>query len=346
METAFPLITVGVVVLNREWIIGRMLASLQSQTYPHNRIFVLIVDGESIDKTVETARQILEKSDFNGYKIVTQKCSIPVGRNLCIKNMQGDLLLFWDSDIIMEPKAMSSLFETMKKEKASIVSVNPTHVSVDSIDEVDDKLHEAKAKLRPEEPGEAFWGMGNTLVSKEVFNTVTFDPDLTIWEDGDFSLRARERNFKMLLDKKIEVFDVNMVKKGYSDIYINMPLQDAMRGLRKKSKTEVLLYKQKVPYPGAQKFFLHNKRYALYIGYIPAIVLSILGVFMQNLIVALVFPVYLLFFASWQFRRRGLAKGAKALVRSLLVGVPNALFIACYFAKYGLTKGNASSKKK
>ncbi len=347
MEQAFPLITVGITVLNREWIIGRMLASLQSQTYPHDRIFVLIVDSESTDKTVETARQILEKSDFKGYEIVIQKCSIPEGRNICIKNMQGDLLLFWDSDVIMEPSAMSSLFEVIEKEKVGIVTANTAKISVDLISEIDNKLEEAKMKLRPEETREVVCaGMGNTLISKEVFDTVTFDPALTIWEDGDFSIRAREKGFRIFLNKKIAVFDVNNIKKSHSDIYIDMPLQDAMSGLRKKSRTEVLLYRQELPYQGAKNFFLQHKRYGWYLGYVPTLILSLIGAFMQNLIIALVFPVYLLFFALWQFKRRGLAKGAKALVRSLLVGVPTALFIAYYFTKYGLTKSNSSLKKK
>jgi len=46
-------------VLNREWIIGKVLKSLLLQTYPHERIFVLVVDGESRDRTVEIARTIL-----------------------------------------------------------------------------------------------------------------------------------------------------------------------------------------------------------------------------------------------------------------------------------------------
>ena len=338
-EKAFPLITVGITVLNREWIIGRMLASLQSQTYPHNKIFVLIVDSESKDKTVETTRKILEASDFKGYDIVVQKCSIPEGRNLCIENMRGDLLLLWDSDTIMEPTAMSKLFETMEKEQADIVATKRTRMSVKAVDEIDGKLNEAKTAFHPEEPHEVVWaGMGSTLISKNVVNTVTFDPDLTIWEDGDFSLRAREKNFKIMSDGKIAVFDIDMAKKSHSDIYVDMPLQDAMKGLRKKSKTEVLLYKYATPYQGTKKFFLQNKRYALYIGYIPALALSILGICLQNLIIALIFPAYLLLFALWQFKKRGLNKGTKALARSLLVGVPNALFIAYYFAKASPTK--------
>jgi glycosyltransferase involved in cell wall biosynthesis len=62
--TQKPLIAVGIVVLNREWIIGKGLKSFLLQTYPHERIFVLIVDGESRDRAVEIARMRVPKFDF------------------------------------------------------------------------------------------------------------------------------------------------------------------------------------------------------------------------------------------------------------------------------------------
>jgi glycosyltransferase involved in cell wall biosynthesis len=109
MQPIPPLVTVGIVVLNRAWIIDKMLTSLQRQTYPHNRIFVLLVDGESKDDTVKTARQFLDNSDFSGYEIVIKKCNIPEGRNVCIERMKGDMLFFWDSDVIMGANALESM---------------------------------------------------------------------------------------------------------------------------------------------------------------------------------------------------------------------------------------------
>ena len=102
-----PLITIGVVVFNREWIIEKMLASVQSQTYPHDKLFVLVVDGKSKDNTVKIAEQVLAESDFNGYQVIVKESNIPEARNICIQNMRGDFLLFWDSDVIMESTAVA-----------------------------------------------------------------------------------------------------------------------------------------------------------------------------------------------------------------------------------------------
>jgi glycosyltransferase involved in cell wall biosynthesis len=96
------LVTVELVALNRAWIIDEVLLSIQSQTYSHDSLFMLFVDGASRDGTADLAKQKLSQSDFKGYEVIIQKCSIPEGRNICLERMRGDLLLFWDSDVIME----------------------------------------------------------------------------------------------------------------------------------------------------------------------------------------------------------------------------------------------------
>lgn len=334
-----PFITVGIVVLNREWVIDKMLASLQNQTYPHNRIFVVIVDGESTDKTVEIAKRILEKSDFNGYRIIVKKCTIPEGRNICIENMRGEALLFWDSDIIMEPSAIWELVKTMKQENAEIVSAHIFGIFANSINELEAKIKEATATLKRkisirEVPKV---GMGHTLISKKVFDVLRFDPDLTVLEDFDFSLRARKHGFKLLINEGIQTFDVNIIKKGYSDIHIDMSLENALRGIRKKAYAQVMSHNFKITFKDMIDFFFQNKRYTFYLGYIPAAILSLYGVFSANIYFLIVFPVYFLLFTFWQIKRRGLNRGIKAIVRSVLVGVPTSICLLYYFIKCILT---------
>lgn len=198
IEKEFPLVTVGVVVLNREWIINKTLDCILHQTYPHNRIFVVIADGESKDRTVETAREILQKSDFSGYDIISKESSIPEGRNICVENMRGNLLLFWDSDVIMESNAIQDLVETMLQTKAGIVSAIPTVLYIDSINELNARIQElSHMPITENYLSEISWaGMGHTLISKELLDNVHFDTDLTTAEDMDFCFRAKEKGFK------------------------------------------------------------------------------------------------------------------------------------------------------
>jgi glycosyltransferase involved in cell wall biosynthesis len=330
-----PLITVGVVVRNREWIIGKMLNALLSQTYPHDKIYVLIVDGNSSDKTVEIAEKILEKGDFKGYKIIVKECSIPEGRNLCIDNMQGDALLSWDSDVIMDSDAVSLMVKAMIENKADIVDVKCVEIFVNSIEDAEVKIKQAKSMQN--QSGAAIHvvsatGMGHTLVAKAVFNNLRFDPDLTVCEDLDFSYRAGKKGYKMIALGHVLTFDVNMWKKGYSDTHIDMPLKYAVRGIRKKAEIQVLTYNTKITAKVTISFFLKNKRYLFYLGYAPAVFLTICGLFLY-MPLTLAFPSYLLAFAIWQIRKRGFTRGLQSTLRSILIGVPYASWLVFYSIK-------------
>ena len=336
-----PLITVGIVVLNRVWIIGKMLHSLLHQTYPHDRIFVILVDGKSKDGTVEKAKEILAKADFKDYKMISRTCTIPEARNICIENMQGDFLLFWDSDVLMVPNAIFDMVRIMRQDKVDVVSADCMSVLINDIQEVDAKIDKALAlhtqtseKSVIEVPATL---MGQTLISRNVLSNVHFDPDLTFREDIDFSVRAREKGFKILLAKNIITFDINMRRKGGSDIYIKMPFRHSLKGLRKKARADVLAHSFTLTFRNSIEFFFKHKRYIFYLGYLPVFALTISGLLIRSYLF-LAFPIYLALFALWQIERRGPKAGMQAVLRSIIVGVPVSLWLAYYFTKYTLAK--------
>ncbi len=327
-----PLVTVGIVAYNRAWIIDKALRSIQSQTYPHQRIFVLVVDGVSKDSTVDIAKQRLAQADFSGFEVIVKKCNIPEGRNICLERMRGELLLFWDSDVIMTPDALARLVEALEAEHADLMTAVAKNVTVASTDEIEAKLREATSSALQAARSEIKAAMmGQSLLTKRLADTVKFDPQLTIQEDTDFSLRARALGFKVMIDPSIVVIDVNMLNVAYSDICIDMSLRDAMRGIRRKSQVQVYAYNFSAGWKNTLNFFKLYKRYVFYLLYIPAIVLTVLGVAFWNLYLTLVFPAFALLYMALQIRRRGISRGAKAFVLSLLVGIPNAVWVTVYW---------------
>jgi glycosyltransferase involved in cell wall biosynthesis len=327
-----PLVTIGIVALNRAWIIDHALSSLLSQTYPHTGLFVLFVDGGSKDGTAELAKEILRKSDLNGYEVVVQRCTIPEGRNICLERMRGDLLLFWDSDIIMPSDAVAKLVEAYQNENADLITADVKQITVSSTDEIEQKLKEAGKLEQPTPCVEINAAtMGQSLLSKKLATSISFDPDLTNNEDSDFCLRAKAKGFRIMLCRNVVVLDVNIYKIGYSDLHIDTPLKYALRGIRKKSKAQVYAYSfESEGWRGFTQFFSQHKRYLFYLIYIPTFIITIIGVILGNIFLSLTFPVYLLLYLVLQIRRRGLTKGLKALVRSLVVGIPNSLWITYY----------------
>jgi glycosyltransferase involved in cell wall biosynthesis len=327
-----PLVTVGIVAFNRAWIIDKMLASLQSQTYPHSNLHILFVDGESKDGTVQHAKNMLAQSGFSGHEVIVQKCNIPEGRNICLKNMCGELLLFWDSDVIMPPEAVTKLVDSLEREHADLMTAVVRQITVASTDEAAKKLQEIPPAEHqvPYEIKAAM--MGQSLLSKKLASAISFDEQLTIQEDTDFCLRAKEQGFKLMLDPNITVLDVNMFNVAYSDICIDMSFSDAVKGIRKKSQVQVYAYTFKAGW--RNNFFWQYKRYVFYLLYLPAFILTAYGIATQNILFALVFPLYALVYTTLQVRRRGLARGVRAFVLSLLVGIPNAVWATIYWVKY------------
>jgi glycosyltransferase involved in cell wall biosynthesis len=341
MQPIPPLITVGIVVLNREWIIDKMLTSLQRQTYPHNRVFVLLVDGESKDNTVKIARQFLDNSDFNGYEIIIKKCNIPEGRNICIEKMKGDLLFFWDSDVIMGANALENMVTSILEAKVEILSAEGVFIYTNTVEEANSKITEALSSqintLKKPLREIVAAAMGYTLISRKVFDTVRFDPDLTSLEDFDFSAKARQKKFRMFANEAVHAFDINLWTQWYSDINVDMPLKTALRGLKKKAEANVLACGPELTFTKATRFFLTYKRYLFYLGYIPALIFTVYGLLANNY-ASFVFAIYLAFFVVWQIKKRGVKKGINATIRSMVVGLPLSLLLIFYFAKYASKK--------
>lgn len=179
--------------------------------------------------------------------------------------------------------------------------------------------------------------MGETLLSKKLAENLSFDPDLTTQEDVDFCLRAKEKGYKLVVNRNIVALDVNMFTMAHSDISIDMPLKDAIRGVRKKSRVQVYAFDLSVNFKDKLHFLIQFRRYGFYLLYLPIIVLSVFGVLLQNVFLALAFPVYAALYTVLQIKKRGLKKGLKAFVYSLIVGIPDAFWFAIYYVKYSLT---------
>lgn len=332
------LLTVGIVVWNRAWVIPKMLESLSSQTYPHNKIYVVVVDNRSTDGTIDRVRQFFQgRTDFCGYKIISEKCNIPEGRNLAAKNMFGDYLLFWDSDVVLEPTALQRLFNNLKENNADIAMAGSSRdIFFNSEKEFSENTPIFDTKPDNVNISSGI-GMGQTLIARRVFDAVMFDEELNISEDDDFALRAKENGFKTIVNSGISALDLNIGKIGQSDVHIDMPLHDAMSKMRKKAKARAFGCSSNPTFKDVL-YIVHHKRYAYYLGYIPALLALILGVLLQNVVLLVIFPLYLSYYAVVQIKRRGLHKGLIAVERSFLVGIPTTLWLVYYLIKRPLTK--------
>ncbi|MEM4005189.1 MAG: glycosyltransferase [Desulfurococcaceae archaeon] len=185
MENA-PLITIGIPIKNRFQYIGDLLRAIEDLNYPKKKIKLVFVDDFSTDGTYEALVKWKNEVEEKYYKVVLmrERTNIPQARNLCIKNMEGDYLLFWDSDVIPPRDLLNEMI--------SIVQGNPSIGIIGADYEYDPSL---KVRYKPvvnKETNAVY--MGFTLIRKEVFNAVGFfDENLSMGEDTEFSIRVIEK---------------------------------------------------------------------------------------------------------------------------------------------------------
>jgi len=98
------LISVCITTKNEEDYIGFCLESILNQTYDGNKE-IIVLDSNSCDKTVEIARKYADK-------VVVKESTIPQGRNLAVKQSEGNILCFLDADIVLSEDWFDTLLPT------------------------------------------------------------------------------------------------------------------------------------------------------------------------------------------------------------------------------------------
>jgi glycosyltransferase involved in cell wall biosynthesis len=186
-------ITIGMPTKNRELTIDSVLKSLSSQIYPKKDIKVVFVD-ESTDTTFEKLFQWKEKNEklYSGIQIITDYKSsgyISAARNVCIANMEGEIMFFWDSDVIPpNEKSLSRVLDILKDDsiQASGLQYFTEHPS----------LYERTMQMET-----VLNATGFTAIRKSVFEKIgLFNEQLKIQEDADLFGRMATHGLKTKID--------------------------------------------------------------------------------------------------------------------------------------------------
>lgn len=90
------------------------LKSVSTQTYPFYEI--IVVDNFSTDRTLETARRFKAK-------VLRQKCSPALARNLGVSRSAGKYVFFLDSDQVMSPTVVQECVERCENIQAGMVRI-------------------------------------------------------------------------------------------------------------------------------------------------------------------------------------------------------------------------------
>ncbi len=103
-SVSFPLVSVIIPIYNGEAELPELLACLEAQTYPRDRVEYLLVDNNSSDRTAELIQAaIAAQSNASSVLSLHYLCEAEIqssyaARNLGIRQGRGDILAFTDAD--------------------------------------------------------------------------------------------------------------------------------------------------------------------------------------------------------------------------------------------------------
>lgn len=108
--TEAPLVSVVITTKNEEKNIANCLQSIAAQSYPCERIEILVVDNNSTDRTKDIAREYTDKVFNKGPERSAQ-------RNFGIRESSGKYVLYLDADMIMGSQVIATCVNECGKDE-------------------------------------------------------------------------------------------------------------------------------------------------------------------------------------------------------------------------------------
>jgi cellulose synthase/poly-beta-1,6-N-acetylglucosamine synthase-like glycosyltransferase len=204
-----PSVTVVVPVRNGEQTIQQLLESLQKLDYDRNKVEVIVVDGNSTDKT----REIVKKYPVN--LVVEKKKGLNLARNIGIKCSNGEIIAFTDADCIVPPNWITKIVENFKDPKVSCVGGSAKALENDFISQYADnsivRLMPFFTKREELEKVKPFFrhpaGCNMAFRRKVAEEVGYFDENIQYgFDEVEFADRICRAGYKMVLDPDVVVW--------------------------------------------------------------------------------------------------------------------------------------------
>jgi len=180
---------------NRGKIIKKVIESLSNQSYPPDKYELIVVDDGSTDNTEEVIRSIHTPCNLRYFR--RKKEGIASARNYGIKKAKGEIIIFVDSDVVVNRDFVKEHVHSHSKGDGIIV--RGVVISTETID----KLGKEKKKLT--DISTAFFATGNVSIRKKYLLKVgLFDEDFKEygWEDLELGVRLKKEGLKVVTNKK------------------------------------------------------------------------------------------------------------------------------------------------
>ena len=202
-------VSVVVPVRNRELTIQPLLDSLQKLDYDRNKVEVIVVDGNSTDKTQEIVKKYPVKL------VVEKRKGLNLARNTGIKCAKGEIVAFTDSDCIVPPNWITKIVENFKDPQISCVGGSAKALDNDFISQYADNsivrlmpFFTKREELKKVKPFFRHPAGCNMAFRRKVAEEVGyFDENIRYgFDEVEFADRICRAGYKMVLDPDVLVW--------------------------------------------------------------------------------------------------------------------------------------------
>lgn len=211
------MLSIVIPTLNEEKNLVRLLRSLKKQTFKDFE--VVVADAGSKDDTVKIALN-------NGAQVV--KGGLPgVGRNAGAEVAKGELIFFFDADVVLTPTFLERTLKQFKEKNLDVASCLVSPISEKRIDkfmhEVINVFFKATERFLPHAPGFCI------LIKKSLHEKIGgFDESVILAEDHDYVKRASKvGKFRFLTNPKINVSVRRLDRDGRFNITVKYIMAEA-----------------------------------------------------------------------------------------------------------------------
>lgn len=107
-------VTIGLCVKNAEDMVGEAVESIISQDFPHKFIELVVVDGFSRDKTLETIKNRISESDIK-FVIFRDDGGLGAARQIVVDRAKGKYIVWVDADMKLSDDFVRKQVEFMER---------------------------------------------------------------------------------------------------------------------------------------------------------------------------------------------------------------------------------------